>query len=86
MTELRHYLATLIWCAIAGGAFVLAFGAAQAKPEPDWVWFGPPPAPAGSRQGSECPDGSWATHAFWCSAKPGQQIDLKDVPVGALPK
>jgi hypothetical protein len=27
MTEVRHYAATLIWCAIAGGAFVVAFGA-----------------------------------------------------------
>jgi hypothetical protein len=27
MSEVRHYLGTLIWCASAGGAFVLAFGA-----------------------------------------------------------
>jgi hypothetical protein len=27
MTEVRHYAATLIWCAIAGGAFVLSLGA-----------------------------------------------------------
>src|SRR5262245_35059177 len=34
----------------------------------------------------QCPDGSWVVHPFWCGVKSGEQIDLKDVPAGALPR